>query len=256
MLKFQLKIIDYLLYFETLYLLYVDTVTKNYIFVKINLMLSPFFLTSHLETGTDEAGRGCLAGPVTAAAVILPSDFHNEFLNDSKQLSEKVREKLRPIIEQQCISFAVTHLEPLIIDEINILNASIKAMQESILKLDPKPVHIIVDGNSPFIPKGGITNRGGKIFTDAEIEILNSIPNASIIKGDSKFMSIAAASVLAKTYRDDYMNRIHEEFPMYNWKQNKGYPTKEHREAIRKYGTTKYHRMTFRLLPEQLKLEI
>ncbi|WKL43062.1 ribonuclease HII [Flavobacterium sp. ZE23DGlu08] len=214
-------------------------------------MLSPFFLTQNLETGTDEAGRGCLAGPVTAAAVILPSDFQNSTLNDSKQLSEKAREKLRPIIEQECISFAVTHLEPLIIDEINILNASIKAMQESILKLDPKPESIIVDGNSPLIPKGGIKNRGGKIFTDAEIEILNSIPNTSIIKGDSKFMSIAAASVLAKTYRDEYMNRIHEEFPMYNWKQNKGYPTKEHREAIRIYGVTKYHRMTFRLLPEQ-----
>ena len=214
-------------------------------------MLSPFFLTQNLETGTDEAGRGCLAGPVTAAAVILPSDFQNNTLNDSKQLSEKAREKLRPIIEQECISFAVTHLEPLIIDEINILNASIKAMQESILKLDPKPESIIVDGNSPLIPKGGIKNRGGKIFTDAEIEILNSIPNASIVKGDSKYMSIAAASVLAKTYRDEYMNRIHEEFPMYNWKQNKGYPTKEHREAIRIYGVTKYHRMTFRLLPEQ-----
>ncbi|MDD2673991.1 ribonuclease HII [Flavobacterium petrolei] len=218
-------------------------------------MLSPFFLTPYLETGTDEAGRGCLAGPVTAAAVLLPENFQNELLNDSKQLPEKAREKLRPIIEQECISFAVTHLEPLVIDEINILNASIKAMQESILKLDPRPLHIIVDGNSPFIPKGGIKNRGGKIFTDAEIEILNSISNTSIIKGDSKYMSIAAASVLAKTYRDEYMNIIHEEFPMYNWKQNKGYPTKEHREAIRKYGITKYHRMTFRLLPEQTKLD-
>jgi ribonuclease HII len=218
-------------------------------------MLSPFFLTQFLETGTDEAGRGCLAGPVTAAAVLLPENFQNELLNDSKQLSEKAREKLRPIIEQQSISFAVTHLEPLIIDEINILNASIKAMQESILKLDPRPKSIIVDGNSPLIPKGGIKNRGGKIFTDAEIEILNSIPNASIVKGDSKYMSIAAASILAKTYRDEYMNRIHEEFPMYNWKQNKGYPTKEHREAIRIYGVTKYHRMSFRLLPEQYSFD-
>lgn len=214
-------------------------------------MLYSFFLTPNLETGTDEAGRGCLAGPVTAAAVILPADFQNHTLNDSKQLSEKAREKMRPIIEEQCVSFAVTHLEPLIIDEINILNASIKAMQESILKLDPRPESIIVDGNSPLIPKGGIKNHGGKIFTDAEIEFLNSIPNTSIIKGDSKYLSIAAASILAKTYRDEYMNRIHEEFPMYNWKQNKGYPTKEHREAIRIYGVTKYHRMTFRLLPEQ-----
>nr|WP_309758824.1 ribonuclease HII [Flavobacterium sp.] len=218
-------------------------------------MLTSFYLTPNLEAGTDEAGRGCLAGPVTAAAVILPDHFLNTALNDSKQLSEKAREKLRPIIEHQCISFAVTHLEPLIIDEINILNASIKAMQECILKLDPRPVSIIIDGNSPFIAKGGIKNRGGRIFTAAEIEILNSIPNASIIKGDSKFMSIAAASVLAKTYRDEYMNTIHEEFPMYNWKQNKGYPTKEHREAIRKYGVTKYHRMSFRLLLEQYSFD-
>ena len=214
-------------------------------------MLTSFFLTPNLEAGTDEAGRGCLAGPVTAAAVILPASFQNVILNDSKQLSEKSREKLRPIIEQESTSFAVTHLEPLIIDEINILNASIKAMQESILKLDPRPKSIIVDGNSPLIPINGIKNRGGKIFTNAEIDILNNIPNTSIIKGDSKFMSIAAASVLAKTYRDEYMNKIHEEFPMYNWKKNKGYPTKEHREAIRKYGVTKYHRMSFRLLPEQ-----
>ena len=177
-------------------------------------MLIPFFLTPYLETGTDEAGRGCLAGPVTAAAVLLPENFQNELLNDSKKKKKKAREKLRPIIEQECLSFAVTHLEPLVIDEINILNASIKAMQESILKLDPRPESIIVDGNSPLIPKDGIKNSEGKVFTDAEIEILNSIPNASIIKGDSKYMSIAAASVLAKTYRDEYMNRIHEEFPM------------------------------------------
>ena len=219
-------------------------------------MLESNFSKFILESGTDEAGRGCLAGPVTAAAIILPCSFENTILNDSKLLSEKIRKKLRPIIEQHAIAFAVTHLEPGVIDEINILNASIKAMQESILKLDPKPEYIIVDGNAPLIHKNGIKNRGGKIFTKAELKILNSIPNKSIVKGDSKYMSIAAASVLAKTYRDDYMDRIHEEFPMYNWKQNKGYPTKEHREAIRKYGTTKYHRMTFRLLPEQLKLEI
>ena len=199
-------------------------------------MLLLKFSDHSIETGTDEAGRGCLAGPVTAAAVILPSNFENKILNDSKQLSEKSREQLKPIIEEQAISFAVTHLEPLVIDEINILNASIKAMQESILKLDPKPEYIIVDGNR-FKP-------------------VLDIPHSCIVKGDAKFMSIAAASVLAKTYRDEYMNRIHEEFPMYNWKQNKGYPTQEHREAIRKYGVTKYHRMSFRLLPEQLKLEI
>jgi ribonuclease HII len=219
-------------------------------------MLLSKFSDFILECGTDEAGRGCLAGPVTAAAVMLPDEFKSELLNDSKQLSEKTREKLKSIIEATSISFSVTHLEPKIIDEINILNASIKAMQECITKLNPLPNYIIVDGNSSLIPKGGIKNKGGKVFTDSEIELLLLIPNTSIIKGDSKYMSIAAASVLAKTYRDEYMNRIHEEFPMYNWKQNKGYPTIEHREAIRKYGITKYHRMSFRLLPEQLKLEL
>jgi ribonuclease HII len=188
------------------------------------------------ECGTDEVGRGCLAGPVTAAAVILPKNFRLELLNDSKKVSEKNREFLKPLIEKQAISFAVKNIEPLIIDEINILNASIKAMQLSILDLEPVPEHIIVDGNR-FKP-------------------LNNIPYTTIIKGDSKYMSIAAASILAKTYRDTYMNKIHEEFPMYNWKQNKGYPTKEHREAIRKYGITKYHRISFRLLPEQLSLEL
>lgn len=199
-------------------------------------MLKFNFSEFEYECGTDEAGRGCLAGPVTAAAVILSKNFKNELLNDSKQLSEKKRDLLKPIIEKEVLSFAITHLEPKIIDEINILNASIKAMQESILKLNPSPSYIIIDGNR-FKP-------------------LNNIPFSTIIKGDSKYMSIAAASVLAKTYRDEYMDIIHEEFPMYNWKKNKGYPTKEHREAIRKYGPTKYHRMTFRLLPKLLKLEI
>lgn len=204
-----------------------------YIFIK-KLVLKFKYSKFSLECGTDEAGRGCLAGPVTAAAIILPALFKLEQLNDSKQLSEKIREKLKPLIEDNAVCFSVTHIEPKIIDEINILNASIKAMQECIIKLKPTPNYIIVDGNR-FKPIG-------------------NIPFSTIIKGDSKFMSIAAASVLAKTYRDDYMNKIHEEFPMYNWKKNKGYPTIEHREAIRKYGTTKYHRMSFRLLPEQLKL--
>ena len=199
-------------------------------------MLKSNFSNLYYEAGTDEAGRGCLAGPVTAAAIILPKSFKNELINDSKQLSEKNREILKPILETEAVSYAVTHLDPKIIDEINILNASIKAMQESVLKLNPLPIYIIVDGNR-FKP-------------------VANIPHTCIIKGDSKYMSIAAASILAKTYRDEYMNKIHEEFPMYNWKQNKGYPTKEHREAIRKYGITKYHRITFRLLPEQLKLEI
>jgi len=209
---------------------------KIYTFIKNNFMLKLRFSQFEFECGTDEAGRGCLAGPVTAGAIILPDDFKLDLLNDSKQLSEKVRERLKPIIEEKAVSFAIIHLEPKIIDEINILNASIKAMQECIVKLNPTPLYIIVDGNR-FKP-------------------IDNIPYSTIIKGDSKYMSIAAASVLAKTYRDEYMNKIHEEFPMYNWKQNKGYPTKEHREAIRKYGTTKYHRMSFRLLPEQLKLDL
>jgi ribonuclease HII len=199
------------------------------------LMLLNSYSNLNFECGTDEAGRGCLAGPVTAAALILPEDFLNELLNDSKQLSEKNRDFLRPVIEENALCYSVTHIEPGIIDEINILNASIHAMQECIKKLNPTPNYIIVDGNR-FKP-------------------VANIPHSCIIKGDSKYLSIAAASILAKTYRDEYMNQIHEEFPMYNWKQNKGYPTKEHREAIKKYGTTKYHRMSFRLLPEQLEIE-
>ena len=218
-------------------------------------MLSKSYSNLILECGTDEAGRGCLAGPVTAASVLLPAAFENIQLNDSKQLSEKNREKLKPVIEETAISFAVTHIFPNEIDEINILNASMKAMQECILQLNPTPEYIIVDGNRPLNGKLGVKQRIGKIFTTEEIELLKSIPTTSIIKGDSKYLSIAAASVLAKTYRDEYMDKIHEEFPMYNWKKNKGYPTKDHREAIKKYGPCKYHRMSFRLLPEQLSLE-
>ena len=187
------------------------------------------------ETGTDEAGRGCLAGPVTAAAVILPDDFEMELLNDSKQLTEKVRMQLQPLIQEKALCYHVVHIQPEVIDEINILNASIRAMQDCIKQLSPRPHHIIVDGNR-FKP-------------------VADIPHTCVIKGDSKFLSIAAASVLAKTYRDDYMDKLHEEYPMYNWKKNKGYPTLEHREAIRKYGITPYHRKTFRLLPEQLEIE-
>ncbi|MCK0157922.1 ribonuclease HII [Cellulophaga sp. F20128] len=197
-------------------------------------------LTNYLncinEAGTDEAGRGCLAGPVTAAAIILPENFKNNILNDSKQLSEKKRDLLKPILESVAICFGVAHVYPTKIDEINILNASILAMHKSIAKLEFTPEFIIVDGNK-FKPYKDISHE-------------------CIIKGDSKFMSIAAASILAKTSRDAYMEKIHLEFPMYNWKKNKGYPTKEHREAIRKYGITKYHRKSFRLLPEQLKLSI
>lgn len=226
----------------------------------LNLRYSDFLY----ECGTDEAGRGCLAGPVTAAAVYLSPTFSKgegekkifTELNDSKQLSEKVRNNLRPLIEQTAISFSVTHIYNEEIDEINILNASMKAMQECVLQLNPFPEYIIVDGNRPLNGKLGMKQKLGKIFSLEEIDFLKSIPSTSIIKGDSKYISIAAASILAKTYRDDYMNKIHEEFPMYNWKQNKGYPTKEHREAIKKYGTTKYHRMSFRLLPEQLSFDL
>jgi ribonuclease HII len=219
-------------------------------------MLSKSYSNLIFECGTDEAGRGCLAGPVTAAAILLPTEFELILLNDSKQLSEKIREKLKPIIETTAVSFSVTHIHNEEIDEINILNASMKAMQECTLKLNPIPEFIIVDGNRPLNGKLGMKQKTGKIFTSDEIKLLKSIPNTSIIKGDSKYLSIAAASVLAKTYREEYMNKIHEEFPMYNWKKNKGYPTKDHREAIKKYGPCKYHRMSFRLLPEQLTLDL
>jgi len=198
-------------------------------------MLKPCY-HSVFEAGTDEAGRGCLAGPVTAAAVSLPKNFNNDILNDSKQLSEVKRTLLRPVLEKEAVSYSVCHVFQDEIDEINILNASFLAMHRAIEKLNPIPDFIIVDGNR-FKPYPNIDHE-------------------CIIKGDGKYMSIAAASVLAKTYRDEYMTKIHEEFPMYNWKKNKGYPTKEHREAIKKYGITKYHRKSFRQLPEQLTLDI
>ncbi len=188
------------------------------------------------EAGTDEAGRGCLAGPVTAAAIILPKGFTNHILNDSKQLSEIKREGLRPILEEQAVCFSVCHVFQDEIDEINILNASFLAMHRALDAMKKTPSFILVDGNR-FKP-------------------YPSIAHECIIKGDGKYMSIAAASILAKTYRDEYMATIHEEFPMYNWKKNKGYPTKEHREAIKEFGLTKYHRKSFRQLPEQLTLDI
>ena len=194
------------------------------------------FFKEEGEAGTDEAGRGCLAGPVTAAAVVLPKGFKNELLNDSKQLSEKKRDILKPLIEQQSISFAIAHVYPTEIDEINILNASILAMHKSIDQLKPEPTFIIVDGN--------------------RFNSYKTIQHTCIIKGDSKYMSIAAASVLAKTARDAYMEKIHLEYPMYNWKKNKGYPTKEHRAAIKKYGITKYHRKSFQLLPKHIDIEL
>lgn len=200
------------------------------------LELRTQFSSFNFECGTDEAGRGCLAGPVTAAAVILPIDYSNDTLNDSKQLSKKKRDLLKSVIENEAIAFAVAHIFENDIDTINILNASIKAMHVSISKLKVPPNFIIVDGNK-FKP-------------------YQSIPHKTIIKGDRKYLNIAAASILAKTRRDAYMEKIHQEYPMYNWKQNKGYPTKEHRAAIQKYGITKYHRKSFRLLPEQYRLDL
>ncbi|NVK52427.1 MAG: ribonuclease HII [Flavobacteriaceae bacterium] len=188
-----------------------------------------------LEAGTDEAGRGCLAGPVVAAAVILPQNFKHPFLNDSKQLTEKQRKELRPFIEERAIAFGVCFVDEKEVDKINVLQASIVGMHRSIAQLEPQPEFIIVDGNK-FKP-------------------YKEIPHQTIVKGDAKYLSIAAASVLAKTYRDEFMEKIHEEFPMYNWKQNKGYPTKQHRAAIKEFGATKYHRKSFKLLPEQLKLQ-
>ena len=189
-------------------------------------------LIDGLEAGTDEAGRGCLAGPVTAAAVILPADFNQPLLNDSKKLTEKQRFYLRPIIEKHAVAFAVAHCTPKKVDEINILNAAIKAMHKAIQKLKPTPIHILVDGNR-FHP-------------------FKKIPHQCIIKGDGKYQNIAAASILAKTYRDDLMLALDKKHPKYDWKNNKGYPTKKHQEAIRANGITSHHRKTFRLLPEQL----
>ncbi len=189
-----------------------------------------------LEAGTDEAGRGCLCGPVVAAAVILPEDFEHPFLNDSKQLTEKQRKELRPFIEKEALSYGVSFVDEKEVDQINVLQASITGMHRSVAQLNPMPEYIIVDGN--------------------KFRAFKKIPHETIVKGDAKYLSIAAASVLAKTYRDEFMEKIHQEFPMYNWKQNKGYPTKQHREAIREFGITKYHRKTFRLLPDQLKLKL
>lgn len=198
-------------------------------------MLELKYKPNCLEAGCDEAGRGCLAGPVVAAAVILPDHFSNELLNDSKQLSEKQRAKLRPIIEQEALAWAVAYVDNHEIDEINILNASILAMHRTLGQLSIQPEHIIVDGNR-FKPYG-------------------STPHLCIVKGDGKYMSIAAASILAKTHRDEYMENLHGRFPVYNWKKNKGYPTREHRRGIADYGITDFHRTSFTLLDLQYKLE-
>lgn len=198
-------------------------------------MLKPYLQEGRIEAGCDEAGRGCLAGPVYAAAVILPQDFCNGLLNDSKQLSEKQRYQLREVIEREALAWAVGVVSADEIDKINILRASILAMHRAVAQLKIRPQHLLIDGNR-FMPYEGI-------------------PHTTVVKGDATYMSIAAASILAKTYRDDYMLKIHQEYPQYHWDSNKGYPAPIHRDAIRKYGTTPYHRLTFQLLPPtQLEL--
>ena len=188
-----------------------------------------------VEAGCDEAGRGCLAGAVFAAAVILPKGFICEKLNDSKQLTEKERYALRPLIEEQALAWAIGIVDQKEIDEINILNASFLAMQRAVANLKTRPQHLLIDGNR---------------FCKYE-----DIPHTCVVKGDGKLLPIAAASVLAKTYRDDYMLNLHREYPLYDWDHNKGYPTKKHREAIDKHGVTPYHRLTFNLIDKQLKLD-
>ena len=219
-------------------------------------MLKSHYYQGKIEAGCDEAGRGCLAGSVYAAAVILPEDYQNELLNDSKQLTEKKRYQLREIIQRDAVAWAVGIVTPEEIDKINILNASILAMHRALDQLKVRPEAIIVDGNrfKPWTPpqdthqlpapiRGGV--RGGV-----------PLPHTTIVKGDGKYLSIAAASILAKTYRDDYMNELAKEYPQYDWLSNKGYPTKKHREAIKQFGITPYHRKSYNLLGDgQLSLE-
>jgi ribonuclease HII len=193
-------------------------------------MLQQFMIAGRIEAGCDEAGRGCLAGPVTAAAVILPADFTSDMINDSKQLTERQRERLRPVIEREAIAWAVAMVSPEEIDRINILRASITAMHRALDQLAVRPEGILVDGNR-FYP-------------------YHDIPHTTIVKGDGKMLSIAAASILAKTHRDELMRRLDAEFPQYGWARNKGYPTPDHRAAIAAHGITPYHRKTFQLLPQ------
>ena len=209
-------------------------------------MLASHYYEGKIEAGCDEAGRGCLAGSVYAAAVILPDGYENPLLNDSKQLTEKRRYELRSIIERDAVDWAVGIVTPEEIDRINILNASILAMHRALDQLTVRPEAIIIDGNrfKPYrsLPQSGEDGGG-------------FLPHTTIVKGDGKYLAIAAASILAKTYRDDYMNGLAEEYPQYDWRKNKGYPTKKHREAIRQYGTTPYHRMSYNLLGDgQLSL--
>lgn len=197
--------------------------------------LKSFFKEGIVEAGCDEAGRGCLAGPVYAAAVVLPSDYFNPLLNDSKQLTEKQREKLRPEIEREAITWGLGIVSSQEVDKINVLNASYLGMHRAVEALKIQPELLLIDGNR-FKP-------------------YPNIPHQCIVKGDGKYFSIAAASVLAKTYRDDFMHKIAKEYPGYGWEQNKGYPTKDHRSAIREFGITPYHRTSFKLLENQLQLK-
>ena len=199
-------------------------------------MLLPYLNKGLIAAGCDEAGRGCLAGAVYAAAVILPADFKSELLNDSKQLTERQRYALREVVEREALAWAVGVVTPEEIDRINILNASFLAMHRAIDGLKVRPQHLLIDGN--------------------RFKKYQELPHTTVVKGDGKYLSIAAASVLAKTYRDDYMNGLHNKYPFYDWDNNKGYPTKKHRAAIREHGTTPYHRMTFNLLGENPQLEI
>jgi ribonuclease HII len=212
-------------------------------------MLESCYYKGKIEAGCDEAGRGCLAGSVYAAAVILPEGYQNELLNDSKQLTEKRRYELREMIERDAIAWAVGVVTPEEIDKINILNASILAMHRALDQLKVRPEAIIVDGNR-FKPYYRLEVRGEGLEVRGEgLEVRGEkLPHTTIVKGDGKYLSIAAASILAKTYRDDYMNQLAEEYPQYDWKSNKGYPTKKHRDAIRQYGITPYHRKTFNML--------
>ena len=213
-------------------------------------MLKSHYYEGKIEAGCDEAGRGCLAGSVYAAAVILPEDYQNDLLNDSKQLTERRRYQLREIIERDAVAWAVGIVTPEEIDKINILNASILAMHRALDQLQVRPEAIIVDGNrfKPYYPpEFPAPSRGGA---------RGGVPYTTIVKGDGKYLSIAAASILAKTYRDDYMNRLAEEYPQYDWRSNKGYPTKKHRDAIRQFGITPYHRRSYNLLGvEELSLD-
>ena len=209
-------------------------------------MLASHYYEGKIEAGCDEAGRGCLAGSVYAAAVIFPEDYQNDELNDSKQLTDHKRHQLRAIIERDALAWAVGIVTPEEIDKINILNASFLAMHRALHQLSVRPEAIIVDGNrfKPYAEQQADEGAAAR-----------PLPHTCIVKGDAKYLSIAAASILAKTYRDDYMDRLAEEYPQYDWKSNKGYPTRKHREAIRQYGTTPYHRVRYNLLPaEELSL--